>query len=450
MNISDIPAIAVSYNTPGLVKTLLETFRAHYTNKFYIIDGSNQENAQQIGLVCQQFDNVEFIHFDYNIHHGPGMAWAFQNLPLSGPVLVIDSDVVVVRGGFIESMLAELKPGDYGVGNVYPVNEEGFDMPDDAVGIHYLHPACMLCNIEVVRQWPMPIRHGAPMFPTMKAIHNAGKSHLLKSLVWLKQDFKEDKEKHYLIHDWQGTVKVNSSYELDDWINFARKRKTINDLLLAMVPEGTKKIVEIGENDGLLARASKETSPHRTFIAYQHAGARVHHVKSLCDEAITFDLDAVSKEQLSQHLNQQLSKHQDAECWILDNALERLHKPEMLMQALRQTMNPDARLLLVIPNAQNWPRLLSTANGHVGANASDPVQPEDVQYYSLEVINELLHKSGFALASGASTPVDTRPNQESESALKSLLLSIGIDADTALQRLMIERFVIQAVPIKPA
>jgi hypothetical protein len=269
-----------------------------------------------------------------------------------------------------------------------------------------------------------------------------------------KQDFKEDKEKHYLIHDWQGTVKVNSSYELDDWINFARKRKTVNDLLLAMVPEGTKKIVEIGENDGLLARASKETSPDRTFIAYQHAGARIHHVKSLCDEAITIDLEAVSKEQLSQHLNQQLtqqlSKHQDADCWILDNALERLRKPEMLMQALRQTMRPDARLLLVIPNAQNWPRLLATANGHVGANASDPVQPEDVQYYSLEVVSELLHKSGFALVSGASTSVDTRPNQESENVLKALLLSIGIDADTALQRLMIERFVIQAVPVMPA
>ena len=451
MNISDIPVIAVSYNTPGLVKTLLENFRAHYSNKFYIIDGSNQENAQQIGLVCQQFDNVEFIHFDYNIHHGPGMAWAFQNLPLSGPVLVIDSDVVVVRGGFIETMLAELKPGDYGVGNVYPVNEEGFDMPDDAVGIAYLHPACMLCNIDVVRQWPMPIRHGAPMFPTMKAIHNAGKSHLLKSLAWLKQDFKEDKKKHYLIHDWQGTVKVNSSYELDDWINFARKRKTINDILLAMVPEGAKKIVEIGENDGLLARASKETSPNRTFIACQHLGARTHHIKSLCDEAITVDLEDFSKEQLSQihdqKISHQLSQHQDADCWILDNALERLRTPENLLRAMRETMRSDSRLLLVIPNAQNWPRLFATATGNVGPHASDPVQPDDVQCYSLGLIGELLQKNGFAIASGASTAVDKRPNQESENALKSFVVSGGVDAETAMQRLMVERFVLQVVHV---
>jgi hypothetical protein len=438
MNISDIPVIAVSYNTPGLVKTLLKTFRAHYTNKFYIIDGSNQENAQKIDLVCQQFDNVEFIHFDYNIHHGPGMAWAFQNLPLSGPVLVIDSDVIVVRGGFIESMLAELSPEDYGVGNVYPVNEEGFDMPDDAVGIKYLHPACMLCNIDVIRQWPMPVRHGAPMFPTMKAIHNAGKSHLLKSLAWLKEDFKEDKEKHYLIHDWQGTVKVNSSYELDDWINFARKRKTINDLLLAMVPEHTKKIVELGENDGLLARASKEVKVDRTYIAYQHAGARIRHIKSLCDEAITVDLNEVSKDQLGEH--------QDADCWILDNALERLHKPESLLKALRRVMRPDASLLIVIPNAQNWPHLFATATGNLTPNNSDPIQPEDVQHYSLGLISEILQKCGFNIASGASTAVDIQPNPESLNAVKSLLSSNGVNPDTAMQRLMIERFVLQAMP----
>jgi hypothetical protein len=281
------------------------------------------------------------------------------------------------------------------------------------------------------------------MFPTMKAIHNAGKSHLLKSLAWLKQDFKENKEKHYLIHDWQGTVKINSSYELDDWINFARKRKTINDLFLSMIPKNAQKVVEIGENDGLLARASKETNPNRSFIAYQHAGARTQHLKSLCDESIRIDLENVTKEQLSQNLNQ----HQDADYWILDNALERLRKPEILLQALRQTMRPDAHLLLVIPNAQNWSRLLAAATGNAVPNASDPVQQEDMQHYSLGLISEQLQKNGFNIASGASTPVDVRPSQESVDTLKSFLLTCGVEAETALQRLMIERFVLHAVPL---
>ena len=210
-----------------------------------------------------------------------------------------------------------------------------------------------------------------------------------------------------------------------------------------MVPEGAKKIVEIGENDGLLARASKETNPNRTFIAYQHLGARTHHIKSLCDEAITVDLEDFQKEQLSH----QVSQHQDADCWILDNALERLRTPENLLRAMRETMRPDARLLIVIPNAQNWPRLFATATGNVGPHTSDPVQPDDVKCYSLSIIGELLQKNGFTIVSGASTAVDKRPNQESENALKSLLVSGGVDAETALQRLMVERFVLQVVPV---
>jgi hypothetical protein len=124
-----------------------------------------------------------------------------------------------------------------------------------------------------------------------------------------------------------------------------------------------------------------------------------------------------------------------------------LRTPENLLRALRETMRPDARLLIVIPNAQNWPRLFATATGNVGPHASDPVQPDDVQCYSLGLIGELLQKNGFAIASGASTAVDKRPNQDTENALKSLLVSGGVDAETAMQRLMVERFVLQVVPV---
>ena len=65
----------------------------------------------------------------------------------------------------------------------------------------------------------------------------------------------------------------------------------------------------------------------------------------------------------------------------------------------------------------------------------------------LGLIGELLQKNGFAIASGASTAVDKRPNQDSENALKSLLVSGGVDAETAMQRLMVERFVLQVVPV---
>jgi hypothetical protein len=72
-------------------------------NPVYIIDGSAPDIAAQI-TIAAQYQHVQFIPFGYNIHHGPGMAWAINNLPLSGQVLFLDSDIEVLKRGFLESL----------------------------------------------------------------------------------------------------------------------------------------------------------------------------------------------------------------------------------------------------------------------------------------------------------------------------------------------------------
>ncbi len=208
MDIDTIPVISVSYNSAELIEDLLGSFRAHYSNPVTIIDGSGEQHYRAIEAVCAKYADVRFIHFDYNIHHGPGgMAWAFQNLDLKGRVLVLDSDIQVIRGGFLEDMAARLKPGMYGVGYVNHVNEGGFDVKYEEGAVRYLHPACMLLNMDVVHQWPMPTKHGAPMTEAMLALRRAGRSDLVQGIDWLRNDFlaiETNEPRLYLRHDWQG------------------------------------------------------------------------------------------------------------------------------------------------------------------------------------------------------------------------------------------------------
>ena len=107
MDITQIPIIAVSYNSPDLIETLLGSVRRFYSNKVYVIDGSAPDIVGDIRAISQKYADVEFIPFGYNIHHGPGMAWAIQNLPLSGATLFLDSDVEMHHPGAIESLLCE-------------------------------------------------------------------------------------------------------------------------------------------------------------------------------------------------------------------------------------------------------------------------------------------------------------------------------------------------------
>lgn len=151
MKIQDIPVITVSYNTPDFIRNLLTSFRAKYPNPYYIIDGSDPENLEAVGKIASEFKDVEVIGFGYNIHHGPGMSWAIQNLPINGPALFLDSGEII-HAGFLESLAENLKPGMYGVGGIGYTDRNGFDINYQENAIRYLHPGCMLCNLDTVRR----------------------------------------------------------------------------------------------------------------------------------------------------------------------------------------------------------------------------------------------------------------------------------------------------------
>lgn len=197
-------AVTVNYNTTDLVKKMIDSFRVFYETKIYIIDGSEKKHYEQ--LKNMELENCEIIHFGFNIHHGPGMAWAITNLD-SDQILVLDSDIVIHQR-FVEVLESRLDGWQYGSGDVQIVDRQGWNVTQ---GIRYLHPACMLVNRNVALQWPLPKKHGAPMIDTMIAIHEKERSGLLSYCPEV------DTRIHngiYITHNWQGTVKRTGGYHL--------------------------------------------------------------------------------------------------------------------------------------------------------------------------------------------------------------------------------------------
>jgi len=213
--IASIPIVTVNYNTPELIDNLIGSLRNFYSNKIYIIDGSDEpEKIMAVRKVALKYSDVELIPFGYNIHHGPGMAWAFLNLNIENKVLVMDSDITVINDGFIESMDENLKPNMYGVGCITPINENGYTPKNDEIGFPYLSAVLMLLNLNVVRQFPLPIKHGAPMLSSMLSLNKQGLSNLLGNIDWVFDDLTENNVKNYIDHPWQGTSSRTGGYHL--------------------------------------------------------------------------------------------------------------------------------------------------------------------------------------------------------------------------------------------
>lgn len=411
MNIANIPVVTVSYNSPDLIEALLRTFRQFYQNKVYVIDGSVPDIAAGIGQAVAKFDNVEFIPFGYNIHHGPGMAWAINNLDLHGPVLFLDSDVEILRAGFLESLLEALAPGAYGVGSLQYVDEAG--RPLEQNGYVYLHPACMLCDVDVMRQWPLPIKHGAPMMPPMVALNKAGRTDMLINMPWVQNDFGKNPDRIYIKHDWQGTVIRTGGYHY----NLPVASQQIDDQLLALVPTDAVKVVHLLCGDGSFAKAYKARNPLCDYTG-------IEPVKALADAARAH-CDFVFNESLEHDSVQRQTYTAKADCWILGGVLERLEDPRAWLAQLRQRIAPGGTLVASVGNAQHWRNQVQLNQG--------ALLPSGRQQFTRGTVLQLLQQTGFQITGGGARIMEEPERERFLPLLRALAEASGADPEMAVQ-----------------
>lgn len=230
-------ALTISYNTPEYLERLLSTFRKFYDIPYLVIDGSDKENYEKIKDFDKRF-NVKLIHFDYNIHHGPGMTWGINYLKDYDRILLVDSDMIIHSNGWLKMMEEELRDDSYGIGDIQKeylttvvrrqkVQEEGrrrrhrkmvLKTVREKIYIEYLHPAFAFVNREIMLKYPMPIKGGAPLLPAMAKIWKEQKTDILQRAQWLTEDLWEHKclyVQHNHNHEGMGTVKKTGGYNLE-------------------------------------------------------------------------------------------------------------------------------------------------------------------------------------------------------------------------------------------
>lgn len=439
MDINNIPVISVSYNSAELIDDLLKSFRTYYSNPVTIIDGSSADLYRDIEAVCKNYTNVSFIHFDYNIHHGPGMAWAFQNLQLTGPVLVIDSDICVLRGGFLESMYGALTPEMYGVGSISYVNEGGFDVDYRDGAIRYLHPACMLCNIDVVLRWPMPTKHGAPLTEPMLAIHRAGKHELIGDIEWLTADFSKTPAQNFLRHDWQGTVKRTGGYHLEEWERAAQEMAKVRLLTLSLLPAVAQNIVEIGANDGALARAYKGVNPQCRYVSIAIDTGSANLEKGVRDEVMCLDVNALPSDFFHSRAN--------TDCWVLDQVLERMPNPAQLLANIRKVIRSDSSVVAVIPNAQHWSVQAKLCIGDFRYAEAGLLQTSHLRWFTRATIFELFQNAGYQIVQGYPVVHDRIENPKLMAAIKQFAESVGANPTVSFEDAQACQYIVKSIPV---
>ncbi len=452
MDPREIPIVTVSYNSPELIGNLLASLRRFYPNPVHVVDGSSDEHVEAIRAAVAPFEGVTLHVQGYNIHHGPGMAWAIQTLPLGPVVLFLDSDIVVQREGFIEAMLAELQPQHYGVGGVAYVNREGFDIPYAYGAVPYLHPPCMLCNIDVMKQWPMPVKHGAPMVAPMLALHDAGQSGLLKHLDWTLNDVTPGLSRVYIDHVGRGTVTNTQGYHLDEWMAEVRAKQAVetraaqaaaeprgyNPFVLGLIPAEVRSVVEVGCSTGGLAQALKGQRPEVRFVGLELDPKAAELARQRCDEVLQVDIDQAGADFYA--------RLQGSDCWVFGDVLEHLRDPWHVLAEVAKVLAPGGCVVASIPNAQHWSVQARLNMGQFQYEATGLMDRTHLRWFTRQTMLQLFDSAGLRVEAGVPCVVEEPPLRERAlEGVRQMALALGRDAEQAVRDATPMQYAMRAV-----
>lgn len=169
----DLTVLICQRKTADVTKLCLESLLNHYpTVSVLIVDGDSQdESSMYLAMKQALYPNVKVHTHQSDRHsHGEIMDFAIRHLITTRHVLLMDSDVITMRAGYIEKMLERLDSGCYAVGTVMEmgIQAEGCGPAIDADDtVWYAHPSLSMINRQRYLNLAPFKDHGAPCISNM-------------------------------------------------------------------------------------------------------------------------------------------------------------------------------------------------------------------------------------------------------------------------------------------
>lgn len=199
--IDQVTAVIVNYRTLKLTRTCVESLLHFYPDiNIMLVDNNSQDNSTAYIRTCAElFSNVDWVRVKRNVGHGPGLAFGVKKCH-TPYVLTMDSDVEVLRGGWLELMLDAfaIDPKLFAVGNLGHCDYSGVRPGDHP----FIHPFCALWDRVKYNGLGSFDASGQPVRNVCFAATKKG--YHLKDLPGIRSRY-GDPNTDYVKHFWGGT-----------------------------------------------------------------------------------------------------------------------------------------------------------------------------------------------------------------------------------------------------
>jgi SAM-dependent methyltransferase len=211
-----------------------------------------------------------------------------------------------------------------------------------------------------------------------------------------------------------------------------------NPDLLRLMPSNLRQIVEVGCSRGALARAYKAINPACEFVGIEIDPESARHAKEFCSSVLCADIERLGDEEFHSLF--------PSDYWVFGDSLEHLRDPWALLRRVRAHLQPDARILACIPNAQHWSVQVRLSCGALRYEDQGLLDRTHLRWFTRITIVELFRSTGYRIVEGFPRIFDEPARAKFLPSIRAMAAAAGADPQVAENDAVALQYVIKAAP----
>lgn len=213
----------------------------------------------------------------------------------------------------------------------------------------------------------------------------------------------------------------------------------INNELMAMIPAGARRIVDVGCMHGQMARVYKKINPTVHYIGIDIDKDYAEVAKQYCDDAFAADIEKLNLSEW-EHLF-------PSDCWIFGDCLEHLRDPWAILRKIRSSIDPDGCVLVCIPNAQHWGVQMRLLSGQFYYEDSGLLDRTHLRWFTRITMLEMFQATGWAVTTGLTRTLGTISDQDPALlGIRAFATACGLDPEVAVADALPFQYMFKLVP----
>lgn len=210
-----------------------------------------------------------------------------------------------------------------------------------------------------------------------------------------------------------------------------------NPDLLKMIPQSSKRVIEIGCSSGALAREFKKISPSAYYLGIEIESSYAEMAKRYCDETLVLNIEQAD--------DLFWSSHGDKDCWIFGDALEHLANPWSILKRIHGCLPIGGIVVACIPNAQHWSVQARLSIGDFRYENEGLLDRTHLRWFTRQTIIEMFHQAGFEIQEGVPRIFDEPGRERFLPMIGEMAKAAGADPEVAISDAIPLQYVIRAI-----